>query len=94
LQGTSLQGTFLQQRRWDEILFGECASRILVSVTLEQQDEWESYLNAQLGEPLQTWQYLGRVQSQNVGLRLLIADNLPLIQVTIPAMCDRYSYSI
>jgi phosphoribosylformylglycinamidine synthase len=61
-------------RRWDEVLFGEGASRILVSVTPEQQASWESYLKEQLPEQEQGnylhWQRLGVVKSNNAGLRL------------------------
>lgn len=82
------------EKRWDEVLFGESASRILVSVTPEQQATWESYLKEQLGEQGQHWQKLGIVRSKTAGLRLLIADNQPIIDVTMIDMCDRFSNAI
>ena len=80
--------------RWDEVLFGECASRILVAVSFEQQAQWESYLKEQLGEQLPYWQLLGSVKSKDAGLHLLMADNLPLIDVTITDISDRFSNAI
>jgi phosphoribosylformylglycinamidine synthase len=82
------------ERRWDEILFGESASRILVAVSSEQQAHWESYLKEKLGEQLHYWQLLGSVKSKDAGLHLLIADNLPLIDVTITDISDRFSNAI
>lgn len=82
------------EKRWDEVLFGESASRILVSVTPEQKATWESYLKEQLGEQGQHWQKLGIVRSKTAGLRLLIADNQPIIDVTMIDMCDRFSNAI
>ncbi|GAB4210154.1 MAG: phosphoribosylformylglycinamidine synthase subunit PurL [Coleofasciculaceae cyanobacterium] len=82
------------EKRWDEVLFGESASRILVSVTPEQKASWESYLKEQLGEQGLHWQNLGFVKSKNAGLRLLIADNQPIIDVTMIDICDRFSNAI
>jgi phosphoribosylformylglycinamidine synthase len=84
--------------RWDEVLFGEGASRVLVSVTPEQQVSWESYLKEQLPEQeqgnYQYWQKLGAVKSNNAGLRLLSDDDQPIIDVTMTEMSDRFSTSI
>ncbi|NEQ27617.1 MAG: phosphoribosylformylglycinamidine synthase II, partial [Microcoleus sp. SIO2G3] len=82
------------ERRWDEILFGESASRILVAVSSQQQAHWESYLKEQLGEQRHYWQALGSVKSKDAGLHLLIADNLPLIDVSITDISDRFSHAI
>jgi phosphoribosylformylglycinamidine synthase len=82
------------QIRWDVVLFGESASRILVSVTPEQKATWESYLKEQLGEQGHHWQSLGFVKSKNADLRLLIADNQPIIDVTMIDICDRFSNAI
>ena len=84
--------------RWDEVLFGEGASRILVSVTPEQQVSWESYLKEQLPKQEQGkyhyWQKLGAVKSNNAGLRLLSDDDQPIIDVTMTEMIDRFSTAI
>jgi phosphoribosylformylglycinamidine synthase len=86
------------ERRWDEVLFGESASRILVSVAPAQQASWESYLKEQLAEQKQgnyvNWQKFGIVKSKNTGLRLLTADNLSIMDVTMTEMSDRFSNAI
>ncbi len=79
--------------RWDEVLFGESASRILVSVKPEQQASWESYLKTHLGDD-QYWQKLGVVKGENASLRILLADNQPLIEVTMTDMGDRWHNAI
>jgi phosphoribosylformylglycinamidine synthase len=78
------------ERRWDEILFGEGASRILVSVKPEAQGDWEAYLREYLGESVQGWQRLGRVKSLSEGLKISINDHPPLINATIADMSDRF----
>src|SRR4028119_2382201 len=84
--------------RWDEVLFGESASRILVSVAPEQQIRWEAYLKEQLEEQEQGsckyWQRLGIVKSKNTHLQVILVDALPLIDVTIADMSDRFSNAI
>lgn len=82
------------ERRWDEILFGESASRILVSVHPEQQARWESYLKEQWGEQTQHWQKLGFVKSQNAGLKVLIDDNQSIIDVTMIEMSEGFSNAL
>jgi len=78
------------ERRWDEILFGESASRILVSVQPEAQGDWEAYLREYLGESAQDWQRLGRVKSLSEGLKISMNDHPPLINATIADMSDRF----
>ncbi len=84
--------------RWDEVLFGESASRILVSVGPEQQIRWEAYLKEQLEGQEQGsckyWQRLGVVKSKNTHLQVFIVDDLPIIDVTIADMSDRFSNAI
>ncbi|MEQ9669090.1 phosphoribosylformylglycinamidine synthase subunit PurL [Coleofasciculus sp. G2-EDA-02] len=78
------------ERRWDEILFGESASRILVSVKPEAQADWEAYLKDYLGESAQGWQRLGTVKSLSQGLKISIPNHPPLINATIADMSDRF----
>ncbi len=52
-----------EHQRWDECLFGEGASRILVSVSPEKQEAWETFLQQHLG---QSWQQLGVVQGETL----------------------------
>lgn len=87
----SLGLTSDQLRRWDQVLFGECGARILVSVPLEHQSVWESYLNQQLGK---NWQKIGSVENADTPLRVSTADNHSLIKVRIEDISDRYYNAI
>ena len=82
--------------RWDEVLFGESASRIVVSVRREDQAVWESYLKEQLGQAGEknNWQEIGLVSQQD--LKIMIANNQPepLIEASLSQMSDRYSLAI
>ncbi len=86
------------ERRWDEILFGESGSRILVSVPPEQQDHWESYLREEFGESAQgyyeSWVKIGVVKSNNTYLRVFVVDNQPVIDVSMADISDRFSNAI
>ncbi len=77
--------------RWDTLLFGEGGARILVSVPLEHQADWESYLQSQLKG---NWQALGQVGPEKSELQIGTADNLLLINVTIEEMGDRWLNAI
>jgi len=76
--------------RFDEVLFGEGGARILVSVSGENQEIWESYLQEHLGE---YWQKIGIVANSG-NLQILTADNHKLVQFSIEDMRDRYSLAI
>ncbi len=73
--------------RWDQVLFGEGGSRILVSVSPQHQTSWESYLKEQLGDE-EYWQQLGVVQGENTGLRVLVGNGECVIEATVQEMCD------
>jgi phosphoribosylformylglycinamidine synthase len=77
--------------RWDEILFGEAASRILVSVKPQQQESWESHLSEQLGS---NWLKMGLVRNQDGKLRMMAADGVSLIEVKIKEAGDRSHQAI
>ncbi|MEM1367933.1 MAG: phosphoribosylformylglycinamidine synthase subunit PurL [Cyanobacteria bacterium P01_H01_bin.15] len=77
-------------QRWDEMLFGEAASRIIVSVTPDVQGDWESYLQTQL--PRQ-WQFLGQVTSQ-AELGITALDARSLIKVNIESSKQYWSSAI
>jgi phosphoribosylformylglycinamidine synthase subunit PurL len=77
--------------RLDEVLFAEGGARILVSVTLAQQEIWESYLHEHLN---QEWQILGTVGNFETGLGVFTTDNQALIKVSIEDMNDRYFHAI
>jgi len=86
-----LDQTSDQPLRWDSLLFGEGGARILVSVALEQQTNWESYLQEQLG---QDWQRIGQVGNHPANLRVITANNVPLIDVSITDISDRWYNAI
>ncbi len=77
--------------RTDTLLFAEGGARILVSVKPEKIASWESDLATVLGE---NWQKIGLVGTINGSLRVLTVDNLPLIDVTIENIRDRWYYAI
>ncbi|MBD2296913.1 phosphoribosylformylglycinamidine synthase subunit PurL [Anabaena sphaerica FACHB-251] len=77
--------------RFDEVLFGEGGARILVSVSKENQEIWESYLQEHLG---QNWQKLGVVANLETDLTVSTTDNQELIKVSIKDMSDHYDRAI
>ncbi len=66
-------------QRWDECLFGEGASRILVSVSPEKQAEWEAFLAEKLGNH---WQQLGVVKGDSLNINATIAVSLDTMRET------------
>jgi len=58
------------RERLDAVLFGEAASRIVVSVKAEDQFIWEAFLEKNLGKE---WKWLGKVGSADENLRIAIA---------------------
>ncbi len=77
--------------RWDHLLFGEGGARIIVSVSLQDEAIWESYLKQQLDND---WQKIGLVGNSNTPLRVFTADNHPLLEVSIEQLSDRYCNAI
>jgi len=77
--------------RFDEVLFGEGGARILVSVSGENQEIWESYLQEHLGE---NWQRLGVVADSETGLMVSTIDNQEIIKVSISDMGNVYDQAI
>ncbi|MFS8117565.1 MAG: AIR synthase-related protein, partial [Microcoleus sp.] len=78
-------------QRWDELLFGEMGNCILVSVSPANEAAWTSYLQENLAA---SWQKIGLVCSTEGSLRVFTTDNLPLIEVNIADMGDRYYNAI
>jgi phosphoribosylformylglycinamidine synthase len=77
--------------RWDHLLFAEGGARILVSVSPSQAEVWESYLRDHLEG---FWQKLGQVNETNAPLRILTADNQPLINARMTDISDRWHSAI
>ena len=86
-----LESIVSHSQRWDEVLFGEGGARIIVSVGLENQEIWESYLQENLKD---YWQKLGKVGNPQTSLRIFTIDNKNLINVTIENVTNHYYQSI
>ena len=80
-----------QSQRWDELLFGEMGNCILVSVSPANEAAWVSYLQENLAGK---WQKIGLVGNTESCLRVFTTDNLPLIEVNIADLGDRYYNAI
>ena len=78
-------------QRLDELLFGESASRILVSVHPQYQILWESYLQDSLNTD---WQQLGVVGSSFGHLTILNPDNIAFIDCDLATMKDTWDSAI
>ncbi len=78
------------QQRWDEYLFGEAASRIIVSVKPEFQSVWESYLEENLAP---NWCLLGKV-SPTENLTISTYDSKTLIKVSISNMSQSWDQTL
>ncbi|MFN9168059.1 MAG: hypothetical protein ACK6CP_19215 [Pseudanabaena sp.] len=74
----NLEGNHLTQ-----LLFGEGASRIVVSVKESDRTTWETYLTSQLGN---SWQYIGTVSDAASDLEIMVggenAISVSLSQIT------------
>lgn len=78
-------------QRLDELLFGESASRIIVSVHPQYQTTWEDYLQ----ESLKTdWQKLGVVGSSFGNLTVLTPDNTALIDCDLATIKETWDTAI
>ena len=76
-------------QRWDEVLFGEVAGQILVSVASAHQEDWELLLTAQLGT---NWRMLGRVTLAT--LQILTPHNQYALAIPIQRLRDRWLMGI
>lgn len=84
----------LLQRRWDRILFAEGGARILVSVSPQNQTNWENYLQQQLGETGEFWHNLGKVEGSSAPLKILAGNELTLVEMGVVEMKDCYFNAI
>ncbi|EAZ92611.1 phosphoribosylformylglycinamidine synthase subunit PurL [Crocosphaera chwakensis] len=75
--------------RLDTLLFGEVCGQIIVSVSPENQQEWESYLQQNLGN---NWQKLGKVTSNK--LDVMLSDKASIISVEVKTMINDWSNAI
>ncbi len=84
----------LLQRRWDRILFAEGGARIWVSVSPQNQTNWESYLQEKLGETGELWHNLGKVEGSSAPLKILAGNELTLVEMGVSEMKDCYFNAI
>ena len=78
-------------KRLDELLFGEAASRILVSVAPDRQQNWEQYLQEHLAN---NWEKIGSVTDKQGNLQIVTTNEDILLDVTIINITDRWSYAL
>jgi phosphoribosylformylglycinamidine synthase II len=76
--------------RWDEVLFGECASRIIVSVKPESVASWEFYLSETLPA---SFRKIGVVSEEN-SLKIAATEETTLIEAKVEAMHHTWSNAI
>jgi phosphoribosylformylglycinamidine synthase subunit PurL len=79
------------EQRLDEQLFGEAASKIMVSVKPESQAEWEAYLQSNLNN---TWQKLGIVGTALGNLTIVNSDNQALINLDLASITEPWQNAI
>ncbi|MGV0026696.1 phosphoribosylformylglycinamidine synthase subunit PurL [Phormidesmis priestleyi] len=74
--------------RIDHLLFAEGGARIIVSVSPAHQTDWEASLQAT------PWQKMGQVSHLDGSLRLQLANQFTLLDVTIAEMTAHWSNAI
>ncbi|MCF2969775.1 phosphoribosylformylglycinamidine synthase subunit PurL [Synechococcus sp. Nb3U1] len=82
-QGATIRIPSTQSHRWDQVLFGEGSSRILVSVDPAHQPAWEDYLGSQLPG---NWQHLGQVGTAADPLSLSTDEGDPVLILSLREM--------
>ena len=80
-----------ETQRLDELLFGEVASQIVVSVDPEAIAVWEAYLESSLAN---CWITIGKVDKPQSELEILTNDNLSLINVKMMELVTTWSQAI
>ena len=89
--GATVKISVSESQRLDEILFGELASQIVVSVSPSKVDIWETYLHDNLAD---CWSKIGVVEQPQSALKILTNDNLSLINVKINELTITWSQAI
>lgn len=75
-------------KRFDELLFGEMASVIIVSVSPQQQTVWEDFLQANLGS---SWQLIGKVGGNCL---TITANNVHLLELSLSDITETWTTAI
>ncbi|MEL4897363.1 phosphoribosylformylglycinamidine synthase subunit PurL [Crocosphaera sp. Alani8] len=87
--GAEIKLNYPEKMRLDNLLFGEVCGQILISISPENQQQWESYLQQNLGN---NWQKLGQVKSNQ--LNIILSDNSSVIGVEVATMINDWSNAI
>ena len=77
--------------RWDELLFGETAGQILVSVAAANRENWQSFLEDKLAD---NWLEIGSVTERNDNLQVITTDGQTILDVTIVDIRDSWNLAI
>jgi phosphoribosylformylglycinamidine synthase len=77
--------------RWDWVLFAEGGARIVVSVSRQDQQTWETFLQSELAG---FWSCVGKVVAAKSGLTLNTATGQSLIITTLEEMSNRFEGAI
>ena len=89
--GANIDISVSASQRLDEVLFGEAASQIIVSVSPETIATWEAYLAANLTD---NWTTIGTISQTNSALNILTDNNLSLINVNIIELSTTWKQAI
>jgi phosphoribosylformylglycinamidine synthase len=89
--GATINIPVSESQRLDELLFGEVASQIIVSVSPENIESWEAYLQNLLAD---YWLKIGKVGQLSGSLNILTNDNLSLINVKIEELAITWTQAI
>ena len=89
--GATINLTILESQRLDEVLFGEAAGQIIISVSPNVIEDWETYLRDSLAD---NWGKIGVVGEAQSALKILTNDNLSLINVKIAELTIAWSQAI
>ena len=81
-----------QSLRWDESLFGELGSQILVSIPVAQESVWLEYLQAQGEDRGHFWEAIGQVTA--LGKLTIWGDDQVLIEEAINTLTDAWQNSL
>lgn len=92
--GATINIPVSESQRLDGILFGETASQIVLSISPDLVDRWETYLNGNLANLANCWSKIGVVGQPQSTLEILTNDNLSLINVKIEELTTAWSQAI
>ena len=87
--GAEIKLNIDNKMRLDTLFFGEVCGLIIVSVSPEYEQEWQTYLNQNLRK---SWQKIGQVKSNR--LSIICSDNSSVINVEVEKMVDCWSNAI